>query len=205
MKTLIMILMIALCLPSFSVEKPEQSNHYRIEFNANPFRDGETIEVGVITPSVFKLKKDSRHYWSLFADIGLNTFANALVDGQNEFEEELLNIEIQAGIFAFSHFYGDFLYQYGKIGVDFVALDSDIEDDTAIGAVLESGLEFRSSWAKFGLSHTENPISAHIGLRWRAGFDQIDGLAGRPDSLEGISIVLFKSISVATDSPFKIS
>lgn len=167
-------------------------SHVRIEASANAFREGETVELGVVTPTLFKFSKDSRHYWSLFASAGLNTLSNQRLAGETRVKADLHNVEAIAGLFAHGRFYGDFLYQYGKIAADFVRLDRDIpgDDNSALSGLLESGLEFRSSFAKLAWSGVENPVAIHVGLRWRFGFDSVDGLEGQPDPLEGISFVI---------------
>lgn len=176
---------------SAAAANDEPSGHWRLEGSANAFRQGETIELGVITPGLFKFRRESRHTWSLFASAGLNSFSNALRVGETAVDEELLNLELIGGLFAHGRFYSDFLYQYGKIAVDYIALDDDIggADDSVIGGLLESGLEFRSNIAR-GLSDAQRPVSIHLGLRWRFGFEPIEGLQGQPDPVEGISFVL---------------
>ena len=191
--SILFIVLLSIPLPLFAeAGKPEDADRYRFEVNANAFREGETIEIGVGTPALFQFKKGSRHYWSLFATVGLHTISNFTLVGETKVEEELFNVEAIAGIFAHGKFYGDFLYQYGKVAVDFVSYDSKINgsDDSAVGGLLESGLEFRSSFAKWGISDAEKPFAIHFGLRWRFGFEGIDGLQGEPDPIEGISFVI---------------
>lgn len=183
---------LAISLPLAASPADDIAEHWRIDASANAFRDGETIELGVITPTLFKFRKESRHYWSLFGTVGLHTLSNQQLQGKVRVEEQLTNIEAIGGLFAHGGFYGDFLYQYGKVAADFVSLDGDIRsgDRSMLGALLESGIEFRSSFARLSWSDIENPVAIHVGLRWRFGFDSVDGLQGSPNPLDGISFVI---------------
>lgn len=182
---------LAMSQPLAAFPADDIAEHWRIDASANAFRDGETIELGAITPTLFKFRQESRHHWSLFGTVGLNTLSNLQLQGQSRVEEQLTNVEAIAGLFAHGRFYGDFLYQYGKVAADFVSLDSDIHgSQSELGALLESGIEFRSSFASLAWSKIENPVAIHIGLRWRFGFDAVDGLQGSPNPLDGISFVI---------------
>lgn len=175
----------------------EPSDRWRMEGSANAFRDGKSIEFGLITPGLFQFQSGSRHHRSIFVTAGLHSLANPLRVGQAQVDEELQNLDVIAGLFAHGRFYNDVVYEYGKLAVGHLEFDGDLGGTTesATGALLESGLEFRSTVARVGLSSADKPLFIHLGLRWRFGFDPIDGLRGRPDPLEGISFVLGSRLS----------
>lgn len=189
--SVVALVALAISQPLAASPANDIAEHWRIDASANAFRDGETIELGLIAPTLFKFRKESRHHWSVFGTVGLNTLSNQQLQGQARVEEQLTNVEAIAGLFAHGRFYGDFLFQYGKVAADFVSLDSDIHGShSKLGALLESGIELRSSFARLSWSDIENPVAIHIGLRWRLGFDSVDGLQGNPNPLDGISFVI---------------
>ena len=154
-------------------------DHYRLEINANPHQEGDAFEIGFSTPSLFKLREKSRHYWSYFLTVGANVDYNSqLITAQKS--EEILNIELITGIAANAKFYKDFIFQYGKIGVDTIFYDKKLRDSAGIGGFFEAGLEFRSS--------LEN-LSIHTGVRWRFLLPEIENLQGGIDPFEGVSMV----------------
>lgn len=172
---------------SSAVEAPLGSEGYKFEINANAYRNGETIELGLISPKFFKFKSHSRHYWSAFGTIGLNTLSNIMLPGKTNVDEEVLNLEAMLGVMAQAQFYKNHITQYGKVAIDAIQYDDDIEKDVQVGAVFESGLAFHSL---FGANDEVSKSSLHIGLRWRFGFSPLESLAGQPDLAEGISFVI---------------
>ncbi len=195
-KTLLLICGLLGALPAIAGTEPYDD--WRLEASANAFREGETIEFGVVTPALFQFRQGSRHHWSLFASAGAHGLANQRLAGQSEVEEDLLNLELSAGLFASGRFHGDMLYQYGKLAATWIDLDEDIagSDDAVAGALLESGLEFSSRFSRAGLSGEQRRLAIHLGLRWRFGFDPLDGLEGKPDPIEGISFVIGTRLSL---------
>ncbi len=174
------------------VEAPRGSENFKFEINANAYRDGETIEIGLITPKVFKLRSSSRHYWSFFGTLGANTVANVELAGQANVEEEVFNIEAMLGIIAQAQFFRNHITQYGKVAIDATQYDDDIDESIHVGGVLESGLAFHSL---FGDNEEPSKSSVHIGLRWRFGFSPLEDLPGQPDLAEGISFVIGSRIA----------
>lgn len=176
--------------------KPLVSEKFRFEITANSFRDGESIEAGFLFPHLFKFKTSSRHFWSPFLSIGMTTFNNVAFVDKEKLEEEVINLEAIIGLFAFGRFYKDFIFQYGKIGLDHIILDDGQfkKNDSSTGFLLESGLEFQSSLAKWGIN-SESPIAIHLGLRWRFGHGPLEDVQGSPDLIEGISFVIGSRLS----------
>jgi len=154
-------------------------NSYRMEINANPHQEGDAFEIGFSTPCLFKLRDQSQHYWSYFLTAGANVDYNSNPIGTTE-AEDIVNIEIITGLSANAAFYKDFIFQYGKVGVDVLFYDDKLESSTGIGGFLESGLEFKSSAQNFSL---------HVGARWRFALPEIEKLGKGVDPFEGVSMV----------------
>lgn len=160
----------------------------RFDLSANAFRDGESIEIGWISPYSFKMKEDSRHTWSFFTSVGVLTLANVALIDETEVKEETFNVEVILGIAADAQFYDDFIHQYGKFAIDTIFLSDDFEEESSVtGFMLESGLEFRSNKTKPSFWDYG---ALHMGLRWRFLFPALDSIQGKPDPIEGISFVI---------------
>lgn len=169
---------------------------YRLDGTANAFREGETIELGIQTPYLFKALKSSRHHWSLFANVGALSVANVLPVGQTEIEQEVFNTEVTLGLFSHGQFYDDFIYQYGKIAADLISFDNRINQGSALGVMFESGLEFRSNFAQWLWDTIEHPITIHLGLRWRFAFEPLDRIVPKTDLIEGVSFTIGTRVSL---------
>lgn len=151
----------------------------RFEFSANPMQSGDAFEFGYSTKSLFKLKKDSRHFWSMFGSVGTLTYSNALIKGESK-SGEIISPEVILGIQAHANFLKDFLFQYGKVGIDTIFYDESLNEDIGVGLMLETGIELKSDIEK---------MSFHLGFRWRVGLPNTTETVGELDPFEGISIV----------------
>lgn len=174
------ILFLLLTMLSVPAIAKSSDDTYRIEVNANPYQNGDAFDIGISTPYLFKFKENSRHQWSLFTTVGTNTLYNTPIEDE-ENVAETINIEVIVGLRALAPFYKDLIYQYGKVALDIIFYDDNLRDREGFGVLLESGLEFNSSFSD---------LSFHVGLRWRAGLPANDNVAGEPDFFEGVSMVL---------------
>ena len=116
----------------------------------------------------------------MFATVGSNVDYNSRPLSQTE-SEDLINIEVIAGLFANANFYKDFIFQYGKIGLDVIFYDKKLDDDPGFGAFFETGYEFKSDLTKF---------TFHVGARWRFLLPELNSLGEGIDPFEGVSMVL---------------
>lgn len=155
-------------------------DHFRFEINLNPYQRGDSFELGISTPSLFKLRANSPHYWSLFATVGTNALYNSRTIEDTE-SKERINLEVIAGLFANANFYKDFIFQYGKVGVDMIVYDKDLKDSLGFGAFFETGFEVKSSISR---------LSYHVGARWRFLLPEVKSLGDGIDPFEGVSMVL---------------
>ena len=162
-----------------SIYTTHTKNRYRFEINANPHQEGDAFEIGFSTPYLFKFRKNSPHYWSYFLTVGANVDYNSSPSTVQE-AEDIMNLEIITGIAANASFYKDFIFQYGKIGVDAIFYDEKLKNSTGIGGFFEAGLEFKSP---------SRNISLHTGVRWRFALPEVDHLGPGVDPFEGVSMV----------------
>lgn len=178
MKTILLLL----CVSNFAMANSSESHSKdqgRFEITANPMQSGDAFEFGYSTKSLFKLKEKSRHHWSIFGSIGTLTYSNAVIKGEAK-SKELVSPELIFGIMANANFFKDYLFQYGKVALDTIFYDENLREDVGFGALLETGIEFRSDIEK---------LSFNLGFRWRVGLPAADQLVTEPDPFEGISIV----------------
>jgi len=154
-------------------------DNYRFEINANPHQEGDAFEIGFSTPFLFKFRNNSRHYWSYFITAGANVDYNSAPIGATE-AEDIINLEVITGIAANAAFYKNFIFQYGKIGVDAIFYDDKLKNNAGFGGFFEAGLEIKSSLES---------LSLHTGVRWRFELPAIDRLGQGVDPFEGVSVV----------------
>jgi hypothetical protein len=168
--------------------KPINADNYHLELNFNPHQYGDALEVGIGTPLFFKFGEKSRHHWGLFTTLGANFLYNADLDGHRE-SSQILDPEWMVGLFANSRFKDDFINQYGKIAISTVFYDRDLRSSPGIGGLIQTGLEFRGDFGISEWSGVKNPMTVHLGVRWRFGFPRAKGLQNDGNPVDGVSFV----------------